>query len=47
MAPGFSTPVTWAWGDLTDAAFAQTGTVTVNGTATGPSGEQLARPVGR
>ncbi|MGN7970769.1 RICIN domain-containing protein [Microbacterium sp. 22296] len=38
---GFSTPVTWAWGDLTDAAFAQTGTVTVNGTATGPSGEQL------
>lgn len=38
---GFSTPVTWAWGDLTDAAFAQTGTVTVSGTATGPSGEKL------
>lgn len=39
---GFSTPVTWAWGDLTDAAFAKAGTVTVDGTATGPSGEKLA-----
>lgn len=38
---GFTTPVAWAWGDLTDAAFARTGTVTVSGTATGPSGEQL------
>ncbi|MBB3159424.1 O-glycosyl hydrolase [Microbacterium proteolyticum] len=38
---GFATPVTWAWGDLTDAAFAKAGTVIVSGTATGPSGEKL------
>nr|WP_307327236.1 glycoside hydrolase [Microbacterium sp. SORGH_AS_1204] len=38
---GFWTPVTWTWGDLTDASFAKAGTVTVNGTATGPGGEKL------
>lgn len=38
---GFWTPVAWTWGDVTDASFAKTGTVTVNGTATGPSGEKL------
>lgn len=38
---GFWTDVVWAWGDVTDAAFAKTGTVVVNGTATGPSGEKL------
>ncbi|WP_307454695.1 glycoside hydrolase [Microbacterium sp. SORGH_AS_0344] len=38
---GFWTPVTWTWGDLTDASFAAAGAVTVSGTATGPSGEKL------
>jgi O-glycosyl hydrolase len=38
---GFWTPVVWAWGDLTDAAFAKAGTVVVSGTTTGPSGEKL------
>lgn len=38
---GFWVPVQWAWDGLTDAAFAATGTVTVTGVATGPSGEKL------
>lgn len=38
---GFWIPVTWNWGALTDASFAQTGTVAVTGVATGPGGEKL------
>ncbi|WP_225310266.1 RICIN domain-containing protein [Microbacterium testaceum] len=38
---GFWVPVQWSWDGLTDAAFAKTGTVTVTGIATGPSGEKL------
>ena len=38
----YDVPVEWAWGDLTDAAFANPGTVVVTGTATGPSGEALS-----
>ena len=34
-------PVEWAWNGVTDAAFAEPGTVTVSGVATGPSGERL------
>lgn len=38
---GFWVPVQWSWDGLTDASFAQTGTVEVTGIATGPSGEKL------
>jgi hypothetical protein len=38
---GYWVPVEWTWDGLTDAAFAETGTVTVPGVATGPSGERL------
>lgn len=38
---GYWVPVEWTWGDLTDAAFAAPGTVTVPGVATGPAGERL------
>ncbi len=38
---GYRIPVEWTWDGLTDAAFAQPGTVTVPGIATGPTGERL------
>ena len=38
---GYWIPVEWTWDGLTDAAFAQPGTVTVPGVATGPAGERL------
>ena len=39
---GYWIPVEWTWDGLTDAAFAEPGTVPVTGFATGPSGERLA-----
>lgn len=37
----FWVPVEWTWDGVTDAAFAEPGTVPVSGIATGPSGERL------
>lgn len=38
---GFSLPVEWNWDGVADSAFAQPGTVSVPGVATGPAGERL------
>lgn len=38
---GYWVPVEWTWDGVTDAAFAEPGTVTVPGVATGPTGERL------
>lgn len=38
---GFSVPVEWMWDGIADDAFANPGTVSVPGVATGPSGEKL------